>query len=312
VEAPVEAVESSSLRTDVGGSGASGSGEVTRTEVLDSAQRRELSAPTAVVVVDSGAAVADGPPVAVERTEVIIGARGGESSRHQLVAVAQVERTEVVDSRAVERSQGKTGLMSVAGGVIVAAVLGGVAWVMATGERAVESVPRESGGSELAMIKPEPPTQVQQVPPQLDAKQVDTQATKVPTPLPAAVVEGGEPSESVAYGGEGAKEGVEEGVDDAAGGAPVVADPKVAMPSKPTGNVTKQSPPKSAGPPSDAELEKKLARKIKGKCATEMAGRSVRREHERQCQTLDRHAEGRGRGLCQAADRGHEVPSPGQ
>jgi eukaryotic-like serine/threonine-protein kinase len=251
VQAVVEAAGSSSLRIEVGGAGASGAaGEVVRTEVFDSGKREPSGSPVAAVqvertaVFDSGVSGRAGVPERVVDAGSLVPGRGEATVRME-------------DAAASERPRRMAAGWLVAGGVFVVA-LGGLAWSTMVGEGVLEGAAPEGGGSAVAVVepvragggtaeqRPEPREAVTKPP-----VAADEESKRV------AVVEGDEP----------AVEPVVKVEDVPVAEPAVVEEPKaVAKPEKP-------KPP--VGPPSDAELKKKLARKIKAKCATEMGGQSV-------------------------------------
>jgi eukaryotic-like serine/threonine-protein kinase len=239
----VNGAASSSLRIEVGAGGSgSGAGEVTRTEVLDSGSTTPV--PRAAV---PRAAPEPGPAVevATARTEVLVGAGfrepAGRALAEPVVAGPVVERTEVLDSGKVERLPGKSAGWLVVAGVMAVAVLGGVGWVM-IGDPTPEGTVAASTAAAVVVEEPQPEAKekvvVEEPQPEAKEKVVVEEPQPEPVEVEAAQVK-----------------------------PPVAEEPKPS--SKPP--VVK---PKPSGP-SDAELKKTLARKIKAKCAAEMDGKRV-------------------------------------
>jgi hypothetical protein len=261
VPAMVEGVASCSLRIEVGGAGTSGAGEVTRTEVLDSGPTTPVprSAP--------GAADA----AAMERTDVMIGPGFREPTARPsatpiiggTVAGATMERTEVLDSGRVERPRRKGVGWIVGAAVLVALVGGGVTWgVLANGEAATAadaSTSREADGGAVAVV--EPPARPMEPRPSQEPAQPAEEAKPV-VPTPRVVEDVGGPSGDASVANDGLK-------DDAM----AVELPVVVEPPKLLGKSDRPKVP--VGPASDAELKKKLARKIKKKCAAQLGGEGV-------------------------------------
>jgi hypothetical protein len=136
--------------------------------------------------------------------------------------------------------------------VIAAAVIGAVAWAVMRGEPEVESRSREVGGGEVAAVD------VAAVEP---AAKAGTEPEAIVTPPPVVA--------------EDAKVVIEP--QDEVDEVPEVEPPKPEAPEdiKALTTPKRGGMQRPAGPPSDSELKKKLARKIVAKCAAELAGKRV-------------------------------------
>ena len=284
VSAAVEGIGSSSLRIELGGAEASGgsgssrSGEVTRTEVLDSGNRaaEESGSPSGRTQVASaggatpaGTAVpapdVPGPTDEAERTDVMIGPGFREPSERRLAApvvATEVERTAVLDSGLVERPQRKAMGWLLGGGVLVALMAGGVAWMMSATEPRPEAARSPAIPSSATKADDVEPPPVVAEPRPVAKSTVEPSELAVPAePEPAVVPPTAEEVESV----EPAKSTTGE-------------SPSVQPIEEPKADPSEGQPPRPKAPrvPSDAEMKKRLARKIESACAAKIEGKSVK------------------------------------
>jgi hypothetical protein len=281
-------------------------GEVVRTEVIDSGQRelsgRRSAGPVVAVadrteVIDSGqrelsAQLAVPAVVEAERTEVIDSGQRELSARFLAAPVVPTNQPAEVFARvadgpvrmashppvvgegarrmagpvAREGSGRKAAGWLVAGAVVMVA-LGGVGWWMMDAGPAVEGSSSKDAASEVATIEPE--------------QAVD--AEQRPQPIPRSQALDAEAEGSARPEAAERNDPVIGPADDA--GDPSVVEPPALDPPVPEPNVDgpettpkqeKTREPKApAGLPSDAEIKRRLARKIKNKCAAELGGEQV-------------------------------------
>jgi hypothetical protein len=248
----VEGVGSSSLRIEVGGAGASGAGEVTRADVFDSGQRGESSDPSERTVVTTR----------VQRTEVV-GAGSRDPSGRPMAAplpAAEVTRREVLDSGTVERPRRIAAGWLVGGGLVVAALSSAGVWVVKGGSGLIAPLePAIASGA--AVVEPESRVVsvelgLDLVEPKEDAKAVESEKPEVVPAEPEVVSKEPEvvPKEPEA----------------------VPTEPEaVPLPSTPARGGEPGGDRKKPAGLSDAEVKKKLARKIRTACGDKMAGMSV-------------------------------------